>query len=182
MMKSILISLKMITAMSLLLGLAYPGVVTLIAQELFPYQAGGSLIRVGGRVIGSSLLAQKTTSEKYFWPRPSASDYGAVPSGASNLGPTSKALKAAIEERKAKGLPTDLLYSSGSGLDPDITLDAALGQVPRIVQSRHLSETQGQQLTELVHQSLEPRDFHLFGEPRVNVLLLNLKVDKAFAK
>lgn len=174
-------SLKTLGALTILLGLFYPVAITLVAQGLFYKQANGSLIEHNGRIIGSSLLAQKTVSERYFWPRPSASDYGAVPSGASNLGPTSKALKKAVDERKANGLSHDLLFTSGSGLDPHISMDAALSQVARIVQSRQLSENDKSKVVALIQQFQERRDFGIFGEPRINVLLLNIEMDKTFS-
>lgn len=174
-------SLKVLGVFTVLLGFIYPVAITLVAQGLFGKQANGSLIEHGGRVIGSSLLAQKTVSEKYFWPRPSASDFGAVPSGASNLGYTSKALKQAVDERKARGLTHDLLLSSGSGLDPHISMDAALSQVPRIVQSRLLSENDKSKVVDLIQRFYERRDFGIFGEPRINVLLLNIEMDKTFS-
>lgn len=172
------IALKVSGVLTILLGLIYPLAITLFAQTVFPQKANGSLIVREGRIIGSHLLAQKFLSQGYFWARPSASDYGAVPSGASNQGPTSKVLKAALEERKAKGMTLDLLFASGSGLDPHISIDAALSQVGRIVQSRNLSESDKSKIVELIQQNTERRDFGLFGEPRVNVLLLNLGMDK----
>lgn len=167
--------------MTVLLGFIYPLGITLVAQGFFPHQANGSLVNWNGRTVGSSLLAQKTVSEKYFWPRPSASDFGAVPSGASNLGATSQALKKAVEERKGQGLSQDLLFSSASGLDPHISIDAALSQVPRIVQSRLLSENDSGKLVEMIRSSQEKRDFGIFGEPRINVMLLNMEMDKTFS-
>jgi len=177
----LIISAKVMLFLSLLLGVLYPIAMTVVAQTFFSEKANGSLIEHEGRIVGSRLMAQKTVSEKYFWPRPSASDYGAVPSGASNLGPTSKALKAAIDDRKSKGHTHDLLFASGSGLDPHISKDAALSQLPRIVQSRQLSENDKIKLATLVQQFEERRDFGIFGEPRVNVLLLNLAMDKTFS-
>lgn len=180
--KHFITSIKTLGVLTLLLGVFYPLAITLVAQAFFYKQANGSLIEHGGRVVGSSLLAQKTVSEDYFWPRPSASDYGAVPSGASNLGPTSKALKQAVEERKQKGLSHELLFASGSGLDPHISMHAALSQVPRIVQSRQLSETDHRKVIDLIQKSQERRDFGIFGDPRINVLLLNIKMDKTFPR
>jgi potassium-transporting ATPase KdpC subunit len=177
---SFIISLKVFVLLTIVLGFIYPASITLVAQFFFPEKAHGSLIERNGQIIGSKLLSQKTLADKYFWARPSASDYGANPSGASNLGPTSKALKNAIDARKSQGLVADLLFSSASGLDPHISLDAALSQVSRIVQSRHLSEDETQQVVELVHRSLERREFGIFGEPRINVLLLNIGMDNTF--
>jgi potassium-transporting ATPase KdpC subunit len=175
-------SFKVLGVLTVLLGFIYPLTVTFVAQQFFYEQANGSLIKQEGRILGSSLIAQKTVSEKYFWPRPSASDYGTVPSGASNQGYISKALKQAVEERKAKGLTHDLLFTSGSGLDPHISKDAALGQVSRIVQVRQLSEDDKVKVTEMIERLEEPRDFGFLGEPRVNVLHLNIEMDKIFSK
>lgn len=175
-------SLKVLGILTVLLGLVYPLAITLVAQGFFNKQANGSLVEHNGRIIGSSLLAQKTVSENYFWPRPSASDHGALPSGASNLGYTSKVLKQAVDERKAKGLTHDLLFASGSGLDPHISIDAALSQVSRIVQARQLSDNDKVKTTELIQRLVERRDFGFLGEPRVNVLILNIEMDKTFSK
>lgn len=175
------ISLKILLLLTLVLGLIYPVAMTLVAQNLFKHQAKGSLVEQGGRIIGSRLLAQKTVSDKYFWPRPSASDYGANPSGASNLGYTSKALKQAVDERRANGFTDDLLFASASGLDPHISINAAFGQVDRVVQARSLSESQKDELIGIIQRSVEKRDFGLFGEPRINVLVLNIELDKAYS-
>jgi potassium-transporting ATPase KdpC subunit len=177
----IMTSVKVLVILTLLLGLIYPLSITGVAQTFFPDRANGSLVELNGKIIGSTLLAQKTVSEKYFWPRPSASDYGANPSGASNLGPTSKVLKQAVEERRARGFSKELLFTSASGLDPHISIDAALSQVQRIVQSRLLSEDSKNKIVDLVHRSVEGRDFGVFGEPRINVLHLNMELDRTFS-
>lgn len=174
-------SMKIFVFSTIILGIVYPLSVTLVAQLFYKNKANGSLIEKNGVTIGSELIAQKFTSARYFWPRPSASDYGAVPSGASNLGPTSDSLKRTISERKSAGLIEDLLFSSGSGLDPHISMNAALGQVPRIVQSRVLGENQALELKKLVLSFVESRDFGFLGEERINVLKLNLALDQHFA-
>ena len=178
-MKSLIITgLKVFALLSVLLGVIYPALITLTAQSLFNDKANGSLLRQGDKIVGSSLIAQKFQSDRYFWPRPSASDFGAVPSGASNQGPTSKALKAAMMDRQTKGMAGELLFASGSGLDPHISVDAAIGQIPRIVQARQLGDTGVARLNELIQNSVERRDLGILGEERINVLSLNLALDR----
>ncbi len=177
----LLTSFKVLLVLTFVLGIIYPVSMTLFAQSFFSKKANGSLVEINGQIVGSTLLAQKFVSQRYFWSRPSASDYGAVPSGASNLGSTSKVLKQAIIERKSKGQVPDLLFSSASGLDPHISFDAALSQVPRIVESRQLNESDKKRIIQLIRQSEEPRDFGIFGEKRINVLLLNIEIDKIFS-
>ncbi len=175
----------MFVLLSLLTGLAYPGLMLAAGKTLFPAQAGGSLIRRDGQVVGSALLAQKFTDPKYFWPRPSASDYGTLPSGASNLSPAAKKLFAAVEDRRsASGGEADrggreILFTSASGLDPDISPESALVQIPRILKARGLDAIPGgaDRLEALVKQSIRSRDLGFLGEERVNVLLLNLALD-----
>ena len=170
---------------TVLTGLVYPLIMTGIAQAVFPIQAGGSLIRGSdGAVIGSALIGQAFTQDKYLWPRPSAtadSPYNAAASGGSNLGPTSKALVDRIASdaeklgaTKEHPVPIDLVTASASGLDPDLSPDAALYQVPRIAKARGLSEDA---VRTLVESRIEPRLLGLFGEPRINVLGLNQALD-----
>lgn len=165
---------------AVLTGLIYPLVVTGLAQVLFPHQANGSLVRAGGRVIGSELIGQEFSRPEYFHPRPSAAGNGYDPtqSGASNLGPTSARLIAAVAAnvKNAGGSPTDpvpadLATASGSGLDPDISIDSALFQIPRVAAARHMTP---ERLRQLVMSMVEPRQFDILGVPRVNVLDLNL--------
>jgi K+-transporting ATPase ATPase C chain len=172
---------------TVLTGLLYPLVVTGIAQLAFPHQANGSLIVVNGKTVGSSLIGQQFTDPKYFWGRLSATGpypYNASASSGSNLGPTNPALldevKARIAALKAadpgntQPIPVDLVTSSGSGLDPDISVAAALYQLPRVARLRGLSETA---VLALVNKYSQGRTLGFLGEPRVNVLQLNLALD-----
>ncbi|MBV5312652.1 MAG: potassium-transporting ATPase subunit KdpC [Prolixibacteraceae bacterium] len=185
------IAIKMFVLFTLLLGLAYPLLITGIAQIAFPKKANGSLIIQGNKVIGSELIGQKFDSIIYFSSRPSAPDYGALPSGGSNLGPTSQKLKQLVDERAAQfaefnqlhaseTIPSEMVFASASGLDPHISPRAAMVQVERISKFRNLNEIQKVQLTELVNTMSESPQFGLFGKERVNVLLLNLKLDRIY--
>ena len=182
-------------------GAAYPLAMTAIAGVIFPKQAQGSLIEKDGKVIGSALIGQEFKEEKYFHGRPSATTapdpadstktvpapYNAANSGGSNLGPTSKALndrvKEEVDKLKAENpntpVPIDLVTTSGSGLDPDISPEAALFQVPRVAKARSLPEDRVRQL---VTENTRGRLIGVFGEPRVNVLALNLALDAAAPK
>ncbi len=173
--------------LTVITGLVYPGVVTLIGNALFSRQATGSLIERDGKAIGSSLLGQAFTSPKYFWGRPSATSpqpYNGASSTGSNLGPTNPALEAAVKDRIAalraadhrntKAIPADLVTASGSGLDPHISPAAAEYQVARVARYRGMSE---EQVRKLVASATEGRTFGVLGEPRVNVLELNLALD-----
>ncbi len=195
-MKHIRPAIVMILAMTVLTGLVYPLAMTGIAQAVFPYQANGSLIQKGGKVIGSALIGQSFTSDKYFHGRPSATTepdpkdptktvptpYAADNSAGSNLGPTSKTLvdrvKADAESMAKQNpdtpIPSDLVTTSASGLDPDITPAGALFQVPRVAKARGLPEDQVKQLVEA---HITGRLLGIIGEPHVNVLQLNLALD-----
>lgn len=178
-------SIRFTIVTTILVGLAYPLAITGVAHFLFPRKAAGSLILHNGQIIGSELLAQSFTSDKYFHPRPSAAGngYDATSSGGSNLAQSNKALVDRIQgsinmlakENPSKPVPIDLVTISGSGLDPDITPDAAYFQVPRIAKARNLSEDAVRQL---VDANITPRQLGVLGEPRVNVLRLNLDLDK----
>lgn len=177
-------SIRFTIVTTLLLGLAYPLALTAIAHLLFPYQANGSLILRNGKVIGSALLAQNFTSDKYFHPRPSAAGngYDAENSGGSNFAQSNKKLVDRIQgdiDRLAKAnggkpVPIDLVTASGSGLDPDITPDTAYYQAARVAAARHLPEAT---IDKLIAAHTAQRTLGLLGEPRVNVLELNLDLD-----
>ncbi len=173
-MKTILQSLRILLALTLLTGIIYPLALTGLTSVFFPRQAQGSLLAVHGQPIGSELLAQKFQAAKYFWPRPSAADFATVPSGASNKGPTSADLVKAINAQRelfGADAPVDLLTSSGSGLDPHISLEAADLQIARVAAARNLP---AEKISALVDQMLEGPQLGMFGEPRLNVLRLNL--------
>jgi potassium-transporting ATPase KdpC subunit len=198
MLREIRPAIILLLALTLITGLAYPLAMTAVAGAIFPKQAQGSLIETDGKVIGSALIGQEFKDEKYFHGRPSATlapdpndatktvpaPYNAANSGGSNLGPTSKALndriKDDVEKLKAENssmpVPVDLVTTSASGLDPDISPEAALFQVPRVAKARSLPEDRVRQL---VTKHTEGRLGGLLGEPRVNVLALNLALDAA---
>jgi potassium-transporting ATPase KdpC subunit len=178
-------SIRFTIVTTILLGLAYPLAVTGVASLLFPHKAAGSLILKDGQIIGSELLAQSFTSDKYFHPRPSAAGngYDATASGGSNLAQSNKTLvdrvQGSIDKLSAENpghpVPIDLVTTSGSGLDPDITPDAAIFQAPRVAKARNLPENR---ILQLIAQHTTPRQLGLLGEPRVNVLDLNLALDQ----
>lgn len=181
-------SFKILGVMFVLLGMVYPLVVTSIAQLAFPSKANGSLVNVNGVLRGSELIGQKTDTAIYFQSRPSATDYRTLASGGSNLGLTNKKLYELVQTResgfRAKNnlpadvaVPTDQLFASASGLDPHISPEAAKIQIKRIAGARKFTKEQTRQLTDLVDKSIEAPQFGLFGCKRVNVLLLNLKLD-----
>lgn len=201
MLKEIRPAIIFMITLTLITGVAYPFAMTGIAKVVFPSQAAGTLIEQDGKVIGSSLIGQEFTSDKYFRGRPSATTapdpkdptktvsapYNAANSGGSNLGPTSKALmdriktdvEALKKENPSAAVPTDLVTASASGLDPDISPEAALFQVPRIAKVRSMPE---ERLRQLVAQQTQARVLGLLGEPHVNVLLLNMALDQLAAK
>ena len=201
MLREIRPAIILLLALTAITGLAYPLAMTAIAGVIFPHQAQGSLIEKDGKVIGSALIGQEFKDDKYFHGRPSATlapdpndstktvpaPYNAANSGGSNLGPTSKALndriKEDVEKLKAENpqaaVPVDLVTTSASGLDPDISPEAALFQVPRIAKVRKLPE---EQLRQLVAQHTQARFAGILGEPRVNVLALNLALDGSGTK
>ena len=180
-------SVVVLAFFTFLTGLAYPLAITGIAQLIFPYQSNGSLMIRDGTVIGSELIGQSFTDPGYFWSRPSATSpfpYNAAASSGSNLGPTNPALGRAVQARisdlqsadpgNASPIPVDLVTASASGLDPHISVAAALYQLPRVARERGLSE---KLVLQLVEQNTEGRQFGFLGEPRVNVFKLNLALD-----
>jgi potassium-transporting ATPase KdpC subunit len=197
MLREIRPAIVLIVALTLITGLAYPLAMTGLAQVFFPYQSNGSLIERDGKVVGSALIGQAFTSDGYFRGRPSATNkpdpndasktvdepYNAANSMGSNLGPTNKALIERVQgdvdklkaENGSASVPIDLVTTTASGLDPHISPDAALFQVPRVAKARNLSEDQ---LRQLVGQHVEGRLLGLLGEPRVNVVALNMALDR----
>jgi len=185
-MKQIKTALKLFAVLMVVVGVIYPVAVTALAQLFFPKEAGGSLLYdASGRVIGSALIGQPFSDPKYFWPRPSATSeypYNPLASGGSNLGPTNKNLIEQIARRAdlliSSGIqdpvPSDLVMASASGLDPHISLQSALVQIPRVARARTLDE---ETLRKLVLDHLEERQFGFLGEQRVNVVKLNLALD-----
>ena len=201
MLREIRPAIVLLLVLTAITGLAYPLAMTGIAGAIFPVQAQGSLIEKDGKVVGSALIGQEFKDDKYFHGRPSATlapdpndstktvsaPYNAANSGGSNLGPTSKALadrlKEDVDKLKAENpnaaVPVDLVTTSASGLDPDISPEAAQFQVPRVAKARNVSEDQ---LRQIVASNTQGRLLGLLGEPRVNVLALNLALDRASAK
>jgi K+-transporting ATPase ATPase C chain len=197
MLKEIRPAIVLIVALTLITGLAYPLAMTGLAQVFFPYQSNGSLIERDGKVVGSALIGQSFTGDGYFRGRPSATNkpdpndasktvdepYNAANSMGSNLGPTNKALiervQGDVDKLKAENgsarVPIDLVTTTASGLDPHISPEAALFQVPRVAKARNVSEDQ---LRQLVGQHVEGRLFGVLGEPRVNVVALNMALDR----
>jgi potassium-transporting ATPase KdpC subunit len=185
-MKPIFTALRMLIVLTILTGVIYPLVVTIAAQVVFPTQANGSLQTRDGVVVGSWLIGQDMNSDpRYFWSRPSAIGYNPLPSSGSNLGPTSATLAQTVLERttafrEAHNLPddttvpTDMLFASGSGLDPHISPEAARLQVERVAAARGLTV---EQINALVNERIEAPQLGFLGQPRINVLLLNLTLD-----
>lgn len=188
-MKYLMIALRFKIFMMILLGLAYPLTMTGITQVLFRDQATGSFITRNGQIVGSKLIAQNFEKAEYFWPRPSAVGFNPLPSGGSNLGPAASTLKQTVDERRTKlkaahpdetvEPPQDLLFASASGLDPQISPEAANYQLQRVAKARGMDTAQVQKL---VDEMTEQRQLGILGEKTVNVLMLNLALDKAQTK
>ena len=187
--RQILISIKIFLLFSLMTGIIYPFVVTALANLLFEDKADGSLIKRNNLVIGSSLIGQAFDSLVYFWPRPSAIKYIPLPSGGSNLGLTNEKLRKQFMEREqyflgvnnlppGANVPSEMVFTSGSGLDPHISPEACFLQVDRIVNARNFSVNQKNELLLLITKLIEEPQFHLFGQERINVFMLNLELDK----
>lgn len=191
--KQIKTALMFLLIFSLLTGLIYPAVVTALAQIFFPYQANGSMLQLDGKPIGSALIGQYIDAPNYFWGRPSATTpypYNAAHSSGSNMGPSNPDFLTTVKKRvdrlhqydledqntiTKRLIPVDLVTASASGLDPEISPLAAYYQIPRIAKARHISE---QEIQELVNQLIKKRTLRLLGEPRINVLELNLALDQ----
>lgn len=185
------IAFRVLLFMTVLTGLIYPGVVTALCQALFPRKANGSLVRINGTVVGSSLIGQNFTKPQYFQPRPSAAGngYDASLSSGSNYGPTNQKLidrvKASIADFRKQNpdyrgpIPADLVTASASGLDPDISLASAEAQAARVAASRNVSVGQ---VRRLIEQHTEKRKLGFLGAPRVNVLEINLALDQEFPR
>jgi len=177
-------AITLLALLTVITGVIYPLTVTGLAQVLFPHQANGNLIVIDGKTYGSELIGQQFDDPQYFWGRPSAAGYNAAASSGSNLGPMNPSLKEVVQARIAAlhaanpnnslPIPVDLVTASASGLDPHISVASALYQVNRVASARGLSEAE---VTSLVEKYIEAPQFGIFGEPRVNVLLLNFALD-----
>ena len=184
--KNLIIAILMTVVTTILLGILYPLLVTVLAQVLFPGKANGQLISKDGKLVASRIIGQPFTSPAYFHSRASAAGtngYDATSSGGTNLGPTNSKLIQAVEDRAkteqvdGKPVPVELVTTSASGLDPELSPGAALYQVPRVARARGVSEDQ---LQALVNQFTEGRQLGFLGEPRVNVLELNMELDRRY--
>jgi K+-transporting ATPase ATPase C chain len=184
-----IIALKLLLVMTILTGIIYPLFMTGVAQLAFPSKANGSLIKKDDKIIGSELIGQKFDTTIYFWSRPSAIGYNPIPSGASNYGPTSDTLKKQVTARRTlfanansmteiSAIPKEMVFASGSGLDPHISPEAAYLQLDRVAKARKFNESQKQNVKLLIKNKTEGLQYSIFGEERVNVLALNLELDK----
>jgi K+-transporting ATPase ATPase C chain len=187
--KSVFISIRLLAVFTVITGMIYPLLITGASLLFFHDKAGGSLVKTDGRVVGSELIGQQTENPRYFHSRPSAVDYQAIPSGASNLSWSDKRLKELVQLRKeaflsenflpdTTAIPQEMLFASASGIDPHISPRAAYLQVKRIALSRDFTDEQTLQLNELIMNLEEGPQFSVFGEQRINVFLLNLELDK----
>jgi len=183
------IALRFLLVMTILTGIIYPLLMTGLAQLTFPSKANGSLIMKDGKLIGSELIGQKFDSSIYFWSRPSATGYNPIPSGATNYGPTSDTLKKQVETRRIffskmnsipdpQTVPKEMVFASGSGLDPHISPEAALLQLDRIAKARHYNDIRKDILKKKIEDLIEMPQYLFLGEKRINVLDLNLELDK----
>lgn len=183
-----LLSVRVYVVLTILTGVLYTGLVSAIARFAFPVQAKGSLITSNGEIKGSELIGQQFNDPHYFWPRSSAISYNPLPSGGSNLSVTGMQLKNLVDERRKAlqsvngipdktPLPPDMLFSSASGLDPHISPEAARLQIKRISLQRHFAEIQKRSLVLLVEKSVEKPQLGFLGQPRINVLKINLSLD-----
>lgn len=183
--KEMISSLRILATLMVLTGIVYPLAMTGLSSLVFSKQSTGSMLIVGGKPIGSELVGQPFARADYFWPRPSATSYNPLPSGGTNLGPTSQTLKEQVEARRVQladpeatmEIPVELLFASGSGLDPHISPAGARYQLNRVARARGFSDLDRARLEELIARYTEERSLGFIGEPRVNVLMLNLALD-----
>ena len=184
-----ILALKFLLVMTVLTGLLYPLFITVIAQVTYPSRSNGSLILKDGTVTGSELIGQKFDSPIYFWSRPSVTGYNPIPSGATNYGPVSDTLRKLVSFRRdyfagmnsikdVMSVPKEMIFASASGLDPHISPEAALLQVERISNARHLDNLHKGKIIEKINDLTEPPQFLILGEERLNVLILNIELDK----
>jgi K+-transporting ATPase ATPase C chain len=186
-MKQIIIGLKVLIILTVITGVIYPLTITGFAQLFFQNKANGSMIIKENKIIGSELIGQQFTKPEFFWGRPSAIGNNPMPSGGSNLSPVSKEFKVQFQARvdtirkyhgniNVKDIPKDLLFASASGVDPHISPEAAYFQVDRIAKNRNYTKARKLELIQLINSSIEKSDMFILGEPRVNVLKLNVKL------
>jgi potassium-transporting ATPase KdpC subunit len=187
--KNILPAVRLLIVMTILTGVLYPVAMTVFAKAVFPFQSNGSMIERNGNRIGSELIGQEFTSSKYFHSRPSAIQYNPMPSGGTNWSVTDKRMADSVKARREKFIdqnnlsaetvvPKEMFFASASGVDPDISPQAALLQIERVAKVRGFDARKTSALKELVQRSIEKPEFGLFGDPRVNVLRLNLALDE----
>lgn len=188
--KNLIISLKLLLYLTIITGIIYPVAMTLISNLIFPKQSQGSMITVTeGKIIGSELIGQNFSDEKYFLTRPSAISYNPFPSGGTNQGPTNAILKDSVEQRRKRYLtinylpedthvPEDAIFASASGVDPHISIENANLQSNRIAKARNFDENKRIKLKELINRLIEKPQFGILGEERINVLNLNIQLDK----
>jgi len=187
--KQLFTAFKYLLVMIILTGVIYPVLMTGIARLIFPSKSNGSMITMDGKVIGSELIGQKFDDNRYFWSRPSATSYNAVPSGGSNYGPTSDTLKKLMISRRQHFaelnttgdtllVPGEMMFASASGLDPHISPESALIQVDRIAKARNLHASQREKLVAEIKNLSELPQYYILGRPRINVLKLNIELDR----
>jgi K+-transporting ATPase ATPase C chain len=187
--QALVTSLTMLLLLTVVTGLLYPLSLTLLANLIFPVRSNGSFIERDGGAVGSEVLSQSFNTDRYFWPRPSAIDHNPLPSGASNLGPTSDRLRELVQNRRAEflirnGLPSntfvpgEMLFASASGIDPHISPASARLQVARVAHARNFDSTKTLRLQVLVEHAVEQPTLGFLGETRINVLKLNLALDE----
>lgn len=184
-----LMSIKIFLLLTLITGIIYPLLITGLANLFYKDKAGGSLTKINDQPAGSSLIGQAFDSSIYFWPRPSQNNYDPLPSAGSNLALTNERLRIIVSERESKFLdandlepgtrvPSEMVFSSGSGLDPHISPESAILQAGRIARARNFSPDQRQELSDLIERLTQKPQFNIFGQDRINVFILNLELDK----